>query len=242
MVLRTSLFLSSMAALAAAHTSDPVPPVHDSCPPKDITALLTGTFHIACPLPIRDSTPTIQSPWTHHPRCTTTGSRTHCVFTSSHFGSNGLSLIADPQAASSLAPILTGIYHSSFPSPTSARNLNLRPAFELWEIPGKGKGLVATRHIRAKETFLLDHASLLVEDSFTQDVSGEERRGLLNEAVDRLVDPGAVRGLGTMGRSEDVVEDILKTNNFKSELDIGRSSVLFPLISVRYPVRGPPFV
>lgn len=226
-----SIFLTYLA-LAAADASDPVLPAH-TCPPKDITALLTSGSHVTCPLPNLDPEPTAQIPWSHKPRCTTASLRTYCVSTSSHFGSSGLSLIADPQAASSLAPILNGIYHSSFPSPASTRNFILEPAFEVQDIPGKGKGLVATRHIKAKETFLLDHAALVVQDSFAQDVIGEERRGLLNEATDRLVDPSAVTSLGTSGESGDVVEDILKTNNFKSELDIGRSSVLFPVISVR---------
>lgn len=226
-----SIFLT-YAALAAAHTPNPALPA-DTCPPKDITALLTGGLHVTCPLPNLDSVTTARSPWSHKPRCTTANLRKYCVFTSSHFGSSGLSLIAHPQAASSLAPILNGIYHSSFPSPTSTRNLNLEPAFEVRDIPGKGKGLVATRHIKAKETFLLDHAALVVQDSFAQDAIGEEIRGLLNEAADRLVDPSAVKSLGTRWRSRNVVEDVLKTNNFKSELDIGRSSVLFPVISVR---------
>lgn len=233
--MRCRLYISfPFLALAAANTSNPALPV-DTCPPKDITALLAGVSHLTCPLPRNDLDSTISSPWTHQPRCVTTNSRTYCVFTSSHFGSNGLSLIADPQAASSSTPILADIYHSSFPSSSSARNLNLEPAFEVRDVTGKGKGLVATRHIKAKETFLLDSASVIVEDSFTQNMRGDERWRMMSEAVDRLVDPGVVTGLGTMGKSENAVENVLQTNNFKSELNIGRSSVLFPLISVRHP-------
>src|SRR5690606_7441514 len=125
---------------------------------------------------------TISSPWTHQPRCVTTSPRTYCVFTSSHFGSNGLSLIAEPKAASNLTPTLEYIYHSSFPSSSSARNLNLEPAFEIRDVPGKGKGLIATRNIKAKETFLLDSASLIVEDSFIQNGRVDERWRMLSEA------------------------------------------------------------
>ncbi|MBE3047476.1 hypothetical protein IMZ48_34180 [Candidatus Bathyarchaeota archaeon] len=228
MHLRTPLFLPALALAAAL--PDYVSP--EICPRKDITLLLTGTSHNTCPLPATSLDPGSHSPWTHPPRCTTTDTQTYCVYTTTTLGPNGLSLIAPPESASLLSPILTSIYHSSFPSRTSARNLNLQPAFEVQDIPGKDKGLVATRFIGAKETFLLDYASLVVSTGFPQEVGRDEMWGMLDEAVDRLVDPGVVRGLDAMGRSGNVVEDVLQTNTFNSNLEIGKSFVVFSLISV----------
>ena len=229
MHLRTSLFLPALALAAAL--PDHVSP--NICPPNDITLLLTGTSHNSCPLLTTGfSDPGSHSPWTHPPRCTTTDTQTYCVYTTTTLGPNGLSLIASPEAASALSPILAQIYHSSFPSRTSTRNLNLQPAFEVQDVPGKDKGLVATRFIRAKETFLLDYASLVVSTGFPQEVGMEEMWEMLDEAVDRLVDPDVVRGLDAMGRSGNTVEDVLQTNTFNSNLEIGKSFVVFPLISV----------
>lgn len=229
MRLGAPLFLSAVARAAAT-------PDHGSpgiCPRKDVTSLLTGTSHNTCPLPTTGfADPSTEGPWTHPPRCTTTDTQTYCVYTTTTHGHNGLSLIATPEAASALTPILTQIYHSSFPSQASARNLNLQPAADVQDIPGKDKGLVATRFIAAKETFLLDYASLVVSAEFPPDVQINEAWEMMDVAADRLADPGAVRGLGAMGRSENVVEDVMQTNTFKSELEIGRSFVVFPFISV----------
>lgn len=221
-----------LLALAAAGNPDTAPPP-EFCLPKDITTLLTSASHKTCPVPLGTPERRPQPLWTHAPSCTTTDSETFCVFTDSTFGPNGLSLIAPPEAASVLTPALSQIYHSSFPTKASARNLNLEPAVEVQDIPGKGKGLVATRHIKAKETFLIDHASLVVRAEFLQEVDKDVMWGMLDEAVSRLVDPGVVRRLDRMGRAANVVEDVLQTNTFNSDLEVGRSFVVFPLISVR---------
>ena len=220
--------LSLAAARSPDHTS-----TRDNCPPKNITSLLTVTSHDNCPATVTSTRDfTAQIPWTHAPRCTTTDVRTYCIFTTSIFGPNGLSLIASPESASALTPSLTRLYHSSLPSQTSVRNLNLQPAFEMQDVPGKGKGLVATRLVQAKETFILDYASLVVDTEFLEDVCTEERWTILDEAVDRLVDPSIVRCLDGKDRTGHTVENVMQTNMFKSELDIGRSFVMFPLISV----------
>lgn len=222
-----------LLALVAAGAPDRATAAPGFCPPKDITALLTSSSHKACPVPSSSPRGTSQGPWTHEPRCATTAdSQTYCVFTDSTFGPNGISLIASPESASSLAPTLHQIYHSAFPSKTSARNLNLEPAFEIQHVPGMGKGLVATRHIKAKETFLIDYASLVVRTGFLEEVQQDMMWGMLDEAVSRLVDPSVVRRLDRMGRAPNVVEDVLQTNTFNSDLDVGRSFVVFPLISV----------
>ncbi|SPO05554.1 uncharacterized protein DNG_08241 [Cephalotrichum gorgonifer] len=230
-------FYLSYAVLATALSPD-VPeqaePPADTCPPKNITALLTNAAsHTTCPLPTGPSASRKPgAPWTHTPLCSTTsGAQTYCLFSSTPFGTNGLSLIAAPETASSLAPVLTQIHHSSLPSPSSARNLTLEPATAVRDFPGRGKGLVATRPIRGGETFLLDHASLVVGAGFFEDVGDAERAAMLGEAVDRLVEPAAVRGLDRAGGGGDVVGDVVRTNSFRSKLDVGNVFVLFPLIS-----------
>lgn len=241
MRLKAPLWLPFLAPVAAGKP-DRAAAAPGFCPPKDITALLTGASHKACPVLPSSPDGKPQGPWTHEPRCSTAADgQTYCVFTDSTFGPNGISLLAPPESASALAPTLHQIYHSSFPTTTSARNLNLEPAFEVRDVPGKGKGLVATRHIKAKETFLIDHASLVVRTGFLQDVDQDVMWAMLDEAVGRLVEPSVVRRLGRMGRAPNVVEDVLQTNTFNSDLEVGRSFVLFPLVSVCASVPGMQF-
>lgn len=230
MHLKATLWLPFLALVAARAPDRPAAP--GFCPPKDITALLTSSSHKTCPVPSTSLDGESQGPWTYEPHCTTAGGQTYCIFTDSTFGPNGVSLIASPESASGLTPTLIQTYHSSFPSKSSARNLNLEPAFEVKDVPGKGKGLVATRHIKAKETFLIDHASLVVRSEFMQNAEKDSMWDMLDEAVGRLIDPSLVRRLDRTGRAPNVVEDVLRANTFNSDLDVGRSFVVFPLISV----------
>ncbi len=127
-----------------------------------------------CPVPIDESAssrPSSWSPWTHHPHCTnSTGGGPHakfCVFTNSHHGIRGLSMITTPQTAADSVDILNEpILPSELPGSGNTWNASAPPLYEIVNIPGKGKGVVATRRIEKYETIMVDYASILVDMYF----------------------------------------------------------------------------
>lgn len=97
------------------------------------------------------------------------------------------------------------------------------------DVPGKGKGAVATRGITKGMAVLVDSVRVLAGVEYPADVRREGVKGLLGEAVGRLGEPGEVLGLarrGGGGKDGDgegdgerdgvggVVEDIMVTNTF----------------------------
>jgi len=214
--------------------------ISDTCPPKDTsTLILPPPSHISCqPITSNSSPPHLFSPFTHPPICTDQRTpETYCIFTSSHIGHHGLSLITTPFLAATLSPLLHSLYDSPFPSHPTVRKPNLFPLpCEIARIPGKGYGVVATRRISAGDTFLVDYASLVLHAGYPRATTDKERVGLLKEAVDRLVEPGprAVRALARSGLSKDLLEDVVQTNVFTREYGDGddQHHVLYPIVSV----------
>lgn len=194
----------------------------------------------ACPIPIDDNIGTSAAewgPWTHRPYCirSTRDPRTkYCVFTNTFHGENGLSVITTPEAAAMSAEMFDDPYGLSFITAGSVGNSNEDSLFEVTDIPGKGKGVIATQEIRAYETIMVDHATVLADIGFPSSVMKSQGHDLLHVAAGQLLEPGRVLNLSRSSSSgADYIEDVLRTNSFSQNLAGGPHMALYPTISVR---------
>ncbi len=176
-------------------------------------------------------------PWTYPPYCA--DGSAYCVFTSTDFQGpgRGLSLIdmqptetqnATTSAVKSLAHLL-----SSLPPPNTAGETS--PPYDVRDIPGKGKGLVAIRKISRGQTFMVDYAAVVADQQFPTRVRREQGRHLLREAIHRLPAADEVLSLARSSSDPDnvpAVEDVLKTNSFSVEIAGKVYMALFPRIAV----------
>lgn len=106
-------------------------------------------------------------------------------------------------------------------------------------MPGKDKGVIATRKIRKYETVMIDQAAVVVDSKAEKVLRGDVRDGLLEEAVDRLGRMGreTVRGMYAAEEEEEGDESlehrIFKANAFGSMVGGVAARALYPVISVR---------
>lgn len=83
---------------------------------------------------------------------------TFCVYTNNRHGIGGLSIVTTPETASASV----GVWDESLPQlPSMKKNTTL--AYEIVDMPGRGKGVVATRAIKQHEAFMVDYAALVVD-------------------------------------------------------------------------------
>ncbi|EAQ83102.1 hypothetical protein CHGG_10920 [Chaetomium globosum CBS 148.51] len=179
---------------------------------------------VTCPLPVDDNA-VQSSPWTHPPECehTTDGTVKYCAYTNSNHGPRGWSIITTPETAANSASFLTQQLNVS-----SSRDA----PYKMVDIPGKGKGIVATRPIKQYEEILVEHAAMLVDIAFTVKVQATRGYRLLHAAVDRLSDPVSVLELGkSNGLAQDEVENILRTNAFNTPMEGVPHLALYPTVS-----------
>ncbi|KAI1849819.1 hypothetical protein JX266_004768 [Neoarthrinium moseri] len=214
-----------------------------------------GSYRMS-PLPLDDTTldlPSSYSPWTHPPACLTSlldSSEKYCIYTNDGQGSNGVSIITRPSLAAASAAVLLNEKLSDHFAARAGRNdshLHLLPSalpgspsssvpvelpYEIVNMPGKGKGVLATRRIRKAEVLMLDHASLLVAAAFPGSVRQVDGYEILHRAADQLRDPGRVLGLGRSSKgAADVLEDVIRTNSFAFDLGGEPHMAVYPEIS-----------
>jgi len=221
----TALLLSLLPAL----------PVHAG--PSECSALIPtilrhrvlDSFGV-CSLPVDDTVnprPVDFSPWTNVPTCevsATDPSKKYCVYTNSRHGRRGLSILTTPEIAADNAGILDEYLNLTSP--------NDEP-FKIVDIPGKGKGVVATRHIKRYETIMSEYSVLLIDMAFAKDVPARRGYRLLHAAVNGLSDPDSVRTLGmTNGLAKDPIENMLRTNGFHTLMGGEQHMALYPVVSV----------
>ncbi|KAF2009402.1 SET domain-containing protein [Aaosphaeria arxii CBS 175.79] len=122
--------------------------------------------------------------WTHWPECFENVNTTspYCVFSSQEFASGrGIFLITNSKNAERILkkPAMAA------PETLSRANLKRDLPFELREVPGKGRGLFATRVIQMGEQIFANTAIVLV-DSDSGVLADEERKALIARGVDSL--------------------------------------------------------
>lgn len=195
----TTLTFTTLSLAQLTHSSQPPPPSQCGLgtPPtplqhKSLTRCLDSTI----PLP----RPPAWSPWTHQPHCVPAADEPWCVYTSAASPrGHGLSVITTPDQASTLLNPVERRFDAPFFAPAK---LASPPPYEVRDVPGKGKGAVATRPIEKGRALLVDHASVVAAVEYPADVMREEVRELIRVAVERLSEPEKVMGLARKGRSK----------------------------------------
>ena len=206
----------------------------------------------ACDLPIDDTVrplPASYSPWTHLPVCEevagimNAGDGTHvskkkkfCVFTNSRHGARGLSIVSTPETAADSAGVLDqeeGFSAQRGNETAMAATTMSGGPFRLADIPGKGKGVVATRPIRRYELIMVDYSVLLVDMALATELAARRGYRLLHLATDQLPDRRVVWDLGqTNDMARDPVENVMRTNAFHTMLGDVPHMALYPDLSV----------
>ncbi|KAH7092412.1 hypothetical protein FB567DRAFT_614340 [Paraphoma chrysanthemicola] len=192
------------------------------------------------------------APWSHSPHCTTSHHLAHlgqkfCIYTSNTTGPYGLSLILKPRDAVRATAHLSDNPLESFLTKRQAESMYLGgvgggQAWKVVDVPGKDKGVVATRRIARFETVMVDQAAVVVDMDLEKAVMKGESNAMLKLAVERLRAPGVIRDMSAKhndGKDEEEVEgeegrleeDVMKTNAFGSTVVDVSTRALFPLIS-----------
>ncbi|KAF1830291.1 SET domain-containing protein [Decorospora gaudefroyi] len=194
-----------------------------------------------------------KDPWSHEPHCTKSTSlatlgQKFCVYTTNTTGPHGLSLIFRPRSATEATQYLNDNPLHSFLTQKEAQRLYVRgQPWKIVDIPGKAKGVVATRRIEQYETFMLDQAAVVMDMDAENALDSAQNRRLLKRAVDQLRVPSRIRDLsaahagseGSDGKEEEeeeeeegrLEESIMKTNAFGSTVAEVSTRALYPLIS-----------
>ncbi|KAI0178494.1 SET domain-containing protein [Hypoxylon sp. FL1284] len=221
-----------LTSQAACHSHVPAP--IGQCP-SNIPVALRSNASLVCTLPVDEHViqqPVAWSPWTHAPECVhaprSPGTK-YCVFTNSQHGNGGVSIITTPEIASDSIEALddSGDTHLR-----SVVKNSTEPAYRVADIPGKGKGIIATRHIKRAEAIMADWASLMVYLDFPTSVKRAQGYRYLHRAVDQLSDPDRVLQLARSSNfANDIVEDVLRTNAFSYPLGGEPHMVVYPEVS-----------
>ncbi|KAH6615549.1 hypothetical protein B0J18DRAFT_282970 [Chaetomium sp. MPI-SDFR-AT-0129] len=211
---------------------------HPTCPlPTDASP---WSLPPLCPEPVGDAggdDDDHENTWTPPTKATT-----DCVFTALHFrGGQGFSLITTPEIAASVAGsgalddgdvagVLRGqlaAYRTAGAAATDNTsrgdsNLAWTPAYEIRDIPGRDKGMIAASALNGHEIIMTGFPVLVIRMDF---VNGEvfsegQKRSMMDVGLRRLGEEqwAAVMGLAKMSGDENVVLDVLQTNGFGVEI------------------------
>jgi hypothetical protein len=227
--------------------------IQTQCPWNAIfpSSQLTGN----CTRPVDDDTPTHVSgqtyvPWTQPPFCIIARStgfpEKFCVYTSSTYNNDrGISLLVKPETAASVAEAI----QDPLPAWNSQRHLTAQGRLQaeihdlpytVVSIPGKGQGVIATKHIKQFDTIMTSFPAVVVDDIFLprkNEQGPAESQHLLREALEQLTDKERFLGLAkSKGEDVDLVEDLIRTNSFGITVDDRDIKGVYPEIAVRYPI------
>ncbi|KAI4683717.1 uncharacterized protein J4E88_004894 [Alternaria novae-zelandiae] len=191
------------------------------------------------------------APWSHKPYCMTSSylptlGQKYCVYISNTTGPHGLSLIFPPRSAHLALEYLDDNPLDNFLTQKDAERLYFGgQPWKIVDIPGKAKGVVATRKIKMYETFMVDQAAVVVDMGAEKALSEAENKKLMKRAVDQLLVPAMIRDMSSAhsgkshegendgdGEEEGSLEEaIMKTNAYGSTVAEVSSRALYPLIS-----------
>lgn len=197
---------------------------------------LGDSLHAICPASASEAVvepePSRWAPWTHRPYCPGTK---YCVFTNSRFGGGeerGVSIITTEGNISRSVDLLEEAFIAPHPRIEAGNGSQVLP-WVVEDVPGKGKGVIATHMIRRGEAFMVDPASLMAAADLMKQVTGAQGSMLFATAIDQLPNPQTVMSLARGNKAAtSVAEDVVKTNTFAVTLNGVRYMALFPEISV----------
>jgi hypothetical protein len=186
-------------------------------------------------------------PWSHNSICRIAAAgensygemqdeKNYCLYSSTSFGGRrGISIITTPDRAATLAQRTS---FSSYP-----RRVPLKPnhdpknaPFHTGEIPGKGIGVVATRHIQQGDVLMVNSPAMLVEHNAI-DAFGDEFPDLfLVPAVANLPKDhrDAYLNLSWHQDATDLgsrIQQIINTNGFDIDIDDGEDGIFFGIFT-----------
>ena len=165
--------------------------------------------------------------WTYSTPCAkgSSSNYTMCVFSDSAFAEGrGISFVATVDRANFVASL------PAFRDPEITLGINqdlvrTKPAqYEVREFPGKGKGLVASQHIRRGDLIMANTASLMIDYRSFEELATAEYRTLQAAAIEHLPKPHkeAVMQLSTHVDAKDltameIIDRVTSTNGFDIE-------------------------
>lgn len=190
---------------------------------------------------IVDDQSAIWTPWSVRPVCAHAkngGTNRYCVFTKHGFrGTRGISILATPEIAAELA----GLLHDPNPAwlHRQARLYYVKEdegplAYTVRDIPGRGKGMVANRTIRAGEVILRENPVIINLTELPPGVEPSQVGAMFDAAFDNLPAPERER-VQAMARSKGdghIINDILNTNAIGVKIGQNFLSALCPEVSV----------
>ncbi|SPO00215.1 uncharacterized protein DNG_03062 [Cephalotrichum gorgonifer] len=220
----------------------------------DATAPLRPRARTSCPLPVDDASPThiregaVLTPLRCIRRQRNSNSNSNsrsgdgeskCIYSAPTFRGGGFSIATGAQTAANLlgmgglddliAPATSPHLFSTGPTEDVVGG---GPAYEVQDIPGKGKGVIASRTIRRREVFMVDYPLLMVEGALIEGMDLAGRRGVLQGLVAGLGDEGRGRMLA-LARSggEDEAMDLFVTNGCGVEVWGRMHTGVFPEVA-----------
>lgn len=176
----------------------------NTCPASEIQELGNKPF------------PRAHTGWVRSEACTTSTSSEFCSFSNPSYNNGfGLSVITTAKRLQELSslPALTQLT-------TEKAWREAAPRYQLEEVPGKGYGLVANRHIAAGDLILSRTPSILVDDYGFKDLGNERLEELLVQAVRGLPQQHQAQYLnlsshGEVESHEERVYQVFANNNYR---------------------------
>lgn len=184
-----------------------------------------------CPLPVDDASPSylLDASPLQPVKCLHTGEPggAQCIYTAPSFR-DGLGIAASAPHAADLVGMgsLDNLAAPQF-SPGAVED-----AYEVRELPGKGKGVVASRLIEKGEVFMVDSPAILVEGELMAGMNVPSRKGVLRGAVGGLEgSKERVLGLAKSSGGDELL-DLFVTNGCGVEGFGVSYTGLFPEVAV----------
>ena len=170
---------------------------HPSCvvsPPAAASSAASSYDEAAYPY-----NPKKNAPWTHRPYCPP--ETQYCVHTNADFGRVGVSLITlsstgskknPDDAATAGDPLahLETIFQPAFKPNRGMKSEMPIPPFVVRDLPGKGKGVVATSPIPRGTVLIVEQAAVVADSAFPMRVKRQLGRGVLQTGRVRAASRG----------------------------------------------------
>lgn len=169
-------------------------------------------------------------------------SGSYCVYVNPSFAANrGIAVISDGDSANVLAnlPIFVDLAGARAAELLTNANINIRSQdVETRDIPGKGRGLVASHPVQRGQQIMAYTPALVIHRAFVDDLSRMEQLRLLRDAVSRLPTRTRVffwKQLGQTHESDDNdILEIVMNNSFNLPLNLSGVNFIgnFPEVSM----------
>lgn len=233
-------FLAAATLVAGLETTCPADALHPFRPPEQ-SGLLIDDETESLDLP--------HIPWTHPPFCSESVTDTigdkFCLFSSSAYNlGSGVSILTGPETAAGLAPMLRNLSltwearHHLSPKGKFRPDHRVDLPYTIVDIPGKGKGVVATRKINQFETIMKTFPVVIADNAFFPQEEGDTGQGnsrarkFFQKALEQLGDIDKVK---TMARSRKgkvhLLEDVVRTNSFGMTINGRGCKGMYPEIA-----------